>query len=355
MKRWLAALVLLAVLATLYSCEDEMLASVTSETVAGVSLAVQTAEPEAEDGTAAGAPVETEREEVIVYEDRILVVLHADESVYKTFSDAVNAIFRWFPEGTRKFLMIAPNRISFEVDELRSLASDQKKEIRDVYMAMDPSITLLDAYYALSLYAGNLNDIFFRTENHWTHLGSYYAAQVFFEAAEIPFHTLDEYVRSEGEPFLGYLQDIVNDPFFYDKPDSLVYYLLPGVDRTGSIFYKSVETGELEETQIREVDLDRRGYGIFLGENGFSHAIISGDPASDRSLLLIGDSYSNAIVTWFADSYKTVILVDPRYFEGGVDALGAFMKDYAITDALVLVSSSKGFSGVIKKLFGFAW
>jgi predicted small lipoprotein YifL len=340
MRKWLAALVLLAMVMSLYACGGETPANTTPDTESSTAIDEETAETAVTTDTVPSAESDINKTEFIVYEDRIFFISKSSPEVETRLTNAINGLFRALPDGQNKYLMVAPMRIAFEVKEVQALSSDQKAEIKNIYLAVDPSVTLVDVYYALEQHAAKLNDIFFRTDHHWTHLGSYYAAQALFEAAGISYHKIGEYEMHDGGEFLGYLEDLANDPYFYDKPDTIQYYLLPGVNREIWTYYKNVETGKLEKTVTTEIDDNRQAYEKFLGANGFSHVIIFGDETSDRSLLLVGNSYSNAISTWLADSYKTVIVVDPRYFVGGKESLVALMNEYNVTDTLVLVSTS---------------
>lgn len=340
MKRWLLALILIAMLAALYSCQDGMPANTTSGSVTDTPISTETNQTADTAAPDAAAEADINKTEFVIYEDRICFISKTSPEVQTMFADAVNALFRSLPEGMRTYLMIVPMRIAFEVPEVQALSSDQKAEIKNIYTAMDSSVTLVDVYYTLSQYAANLNDIYYRTDHHWTHLGSYYAAQAFFEAAGIPYHKIDEYETHDGGEFLGYLEDLANDPYFYDKPDSFIYYTLPGINRETWVYNKNVETGELEKTVTTLFDETRDGFERFIGKNGFSHAVIFGDQNSDRALLLMGDSFSFSITTWFADSFHTIISIDPRYFEGGKESLNALIDEYNVTDALVLVSTS---------------
>ena len=349
MKKWLLAFVLIALLATLYSCEDEMIDNAVSDSVNGTAISGdEPAEPQAEDAT---AETDINKTEFIIYEDRIFFISKTSTEVQNQFADAVNALFRSLPADMGKYLMIAPMRIAFEVEEVQALTSDQKEEIKNIYTAADPSISLVDAYYALSQHTADLNDIYYRTDHHWTHLGSYYAVQAFFEAADIPYHKLSEYEMLDGGEFLGYLEDLANDPYFYDHPDYFLYYMLPDTNHEAWVYYKNVETGELEKTVTTVVDETRDGYEKFVGKNGFSHAVIFGNEESDRVLLLTGNSYAFCTTTWFADDFRTVVLVDPRYFEGGKAGLAGIIAEYGITDTLVLVSTSD--SAALTAQFGY--
>jgi hypothetical protein len=348
MKKWLLAFVLIAMLMSLYSCAEEKPAN--TDTGAASSSATDAGAADAAETPTAETNIN--KTEFVIFEDRICFLAKTSVEVQNMFADAANAFFRSLPDGVNKYLMIAPMRIAFEVPELQALSSDQKQEIRNIYTAMDSPVTLVDAYYALSQHAQNLNDIYYRTDHHWTHLGSYYAVQAFFEAAGIPYHKIGEYEKIDGGQFLGYLEDLANDPYFYDHPDTFNYYLLPGVNREAWVYYKNVETGELEKTVTAVLDENRAGYEKFIGRNGFSHAVIFGDAESGRGLLLVGNSYSFCTTTWFSDDFKTVILIDPRYFEGGRQGVEALIGEYGITDVLLLMSTSD--SAALTAYFGNA-
>lgn len=348
MKKGLILLLLAVLLATLSSCGDESQTAPTTADVTGTSLNADTAAAGEETGADAD---DTNRTEYFVYKDRILTVSDASQKEQKDAVDAVSNFFRKMPGTVSKYLMLSPSRIAFEEDEAKAMSQDQQAEIQSIYASLDASVIRVDAYYALSQHADPLNDIFFRTENHWTQLGAYYAAQAFFDAAGIAYHKLDEYTRYDGGEFLGYLEDVVNDPDFYDKPDTLTYYLLPGVNRRATVYIRNEDTGVLENFEVDEVNFEHKGYEIYFWRSGYSHVIVAGNEESDRALLVVGDSYINAIGVWLADSFCTVILVDPRYFEGNVADINALIEQYGVTDAMVLASSALGLPEAFKNLY----
>ena len=55
--------------------------------------------------------------------------------------------------------------------------------------------------------------------------------------------------------------------------------------------------------------------------------------ANGRTLLLIKDSYANALVPFLAAHYQTIVLVDPRYYKTDLSAL---FQEKQVTDLLVL-------------------
>ena len=61
-------------------------------------------------------------------------------------------------------------------------------------------------------------------------------------------------------------------------------------------------------------------YEVFLGGN---HPVvdIKTTSESDKTLLLIKDSYANSFVQFLTPYYKSIIIVDPRYYYEDIDKL----------------------------------
>ena len=63
-------------------------------------------------------------------------------------------------------------------------------------------------------------------------------------------------------------------------------------------------------------------------------AITNEDLDSDRTLLIVGDSYSNPIERLFAENYKTVYCIDPRYYR---ETVPTFLQTHHVDDLLFLL------------------
>lgn len=70
--------------------------------------------------------------------------------------------------------------------------------------------------------------------------------------------------------------------------------------------------------------------------------ITTDDAASNRVLLIVGDSYSNSIERLFAAEYRTVYVVDPRHRSEKLDQFLCEHPD--VTDVLFLMSDTYLFS-----------
>ncbi len=293
------------------------------------------------EGVALSVSDDADNVRVVIYEDRAMFVFLNYFSDEEYMANDANALLLSLPEMLRKYVMIPPNRIAFEVEELKSIVADEREAVRYVQEHLDPAIQFVNVYDTMAAYPGSLNDIFFRLDHHWTQLGAYYAAEAFMQTAGVPYRALDEYAALDGTPFLGYMYLLSGDDTLSSFPDSLTYYHLPGNEyKKAYVYYPNGATGKLELQINRLLDPAREGYALYVGDFGFSHAVIPGNPDSDRALLLIGGSSTYSIAPWFADNFKTVVLIETRFYEGGAAGFAQLIAKYSITDAVLCVSFS---------------
>ena len=109
-------------------------------------------------------------------------------------------------------------------------------------------------------------------------------------------------------------------------PDTLTFYDIP-VD---SVTVDGVEKGSWYDEALFE---KRDKYGALLYGNGGLTVLKNGD--GPRKLLLIKDSYSNALAPLFLENYDAVYVVDLRSFPKGLEEL---CRSENFTDTLILYS-----------------
>ena len=279
--------------------------------------------------------------EYAVLDDRIIALFRSDATLQKRYLDTIQMLFSAVPETVNKYLILAPTRVEFEAEDIRACSDGQETAIFDLYFQIEQTAAPIDVHSALEAYAGPLDDIFYRLDDHWTALGGYYAAQAFFEAIHMPYHPIEEYERLAGSDFLGLLFVWRGEPEMRDCPDPLIYYLLPGQEKKETV-YRPDESGTVRVTEEKIVDPKRGGYYTFIGFSSFSHAVLHGAPESDRVLMIVGDSSMCAFAPWMADSFKTVVLLDPRYFTSGLSGMQALLTEHRVTDFLILNDANTG-------------
>ena len=153
-------------------------------------------------------------------------------------------------------------------------------------------------------------DIFYRTDHHWTSLGAYYGYTALMEA-----------LGREPLPITYFQANTVTDDFngtLYSQ--SGIHWLAPDtmefwVEDTGlevtSWRSGAPEPGGLYDRFYLE---QKDKYSAFLGGNQPLCVIKNENNPDGGKLLLIRDSYSDALAPFLAQSFSEVHLLDLRYY-----------------------------------------
>ena len=173
-----------------------------------------------------------------------------------------------------------------------------------------------------ALVAHSSENIYYRTDHHWTSLGAYYA-----------------YCAWRGiEPNVDeWTQEVLCDDFYGTTWNKVPLPTVPAEEITA--WYKhinrsvSYNNGQYETDSIyeRKYLSGSDQYAVFLNSNQ-AQTVIEGSGKSGK-LLLIKDSYGNTYSQFPVEDYAEVHVLDLRFFKGDVTE---YAKENGITDALVL-------------------
>lgn len=171
-------------------------------------------------------------------------------------------------------------------------------------------------------------EIYYRTDHHWTTLGAYYAyGEWAKDRVEKPVMYRPERMITVTEDFEGTLQSKLN----MDVEGEEIQIFIQTIRKPVKITYDMVEK---TDTFYEESYLETKNkYGYFLDDN---HGLveIETNNKSGRELFVIKDSYANTFIPLIAHHYSKVYVLDLRYFNG---ALFPFMEQYDKGDMEVLV------------------
>jgi len=175
----------------------------------------------------------------------------------------------------------------------------------------------IDVYSALLRRADE--EIYYRTDHHWTSLGAFYGyAEWLKNVGEVP--SISHVNRREAvtEEFLGTLHSRINLPMEGEK----IEYFYDTESYPVTIKY---ENGRVTDSFYEEKYLDTKNkYGFFLDDNHAFIEIKTGNE-NQKTLFVIKDSYANCTIPLLAQHYETVYVLDLRYFNG---RLFQFMETY---------------------------
>ena len=190
-------------------------------------------------------------------------------------------------------------------------------------------VPMVDFYTALADHADQ--EIFYRTDHHWTTLGAYYGYTAVMEALgrgdEI--RDMDSYeVETVSDSFNGTLYS--TSGVHWLQPDEMQYWV--GEDGLTVTSWRSgkPQTAELYD---RSYLAAKDKYSSFQGGN--QPLCVITNEAGQGKILLVRDSYSDALAPFLAQEFEEVHLLDLRYYRAGV---AAYAEENGIEDIVVLYS-----------------
>lgn len=223
-------------------------------------------------------------------------------------------------------VMIVPTSALVLSEKLPAFAPvyDQKGLLETIASGLKSGI-FVDAEENLK--AHKTEDIYYRTDHHWTTLGAYYGYQAFMGL----FTTQAPKLIPVTDEFYGTLQSRVG---IKGKADTISVY----EPEQSIAFTVNYNLGERITDSFYELSyLEKKDkYGMFFDGNQ-PVVQISGAKDKEGKLLILKDSYANCFAPFVAEQYEEVHMIDLRYFNMPVSA---YIEQYGITDVLVLYNAS---------------
>lgn len=226
-------------------------------------------------------------------------------------------------------VMLVPTADNILTEKLPAFAPyfDQRAFLQQVRDTIGEE-SVIDMFAALEPHAGE--EIYYRTDHHWTSLGAYYGYEAFTKAYKLPTRWyLKEEMQTVTDTFLGTLQSKLNLPM---EPEEI------------KIFPRTLETkvqltydfGKKSNSFYSDSFLQGKNkYGYFLDDN---HAIveIERESFSQKVLFVIKDSYANSMIPLLAHHYQKIYVMDMRYYKGNLPEFMQSCDEYGNMDVLVL-------------------
>ena len=200
-------------------------------------------------------------------------------------------------------------------------ALHQKLEKEDVLISVEP---VLDAHKE--------EEIYYRTDHHWTTLGAWYAYEQYTKAVggDLQRAQGKKKFRCISKDFYGTTYAKINyarqaDKIeIYEPADKLRVVYNMGEKKTKTLYdFSFLKTADQ--------------YSVFTGGN---QAVleITGGIKNGKTLLLIKDSFANSILPFLAEDYEKLVVVDLRQLNVSGDRL---LEMFSPTDILILYNSAQ--------------
>ena len=203
---------------------------------------------------------------------------------------------------------------------------DQEKDIKYVMNAVSTSLNFVDLTKTMSSHKEE--DIYYKTDHHWTTLGARYAFDALSTALGIEKPTQEYKIYPVTHSFQGTLASKSG----YDKAlDTIEIYVPQGVNTECVVNF--TDDGKKSASVYESAALKKKDkYEVFFGGN-HTRIEISTPMEEKKNLLLFKDSYANCFIPFLVPYYRNIIVIDPRYFYDDIESL---ISDNEITDVLFL-------------------
>ena len=241
-------------------------------------------------------------------------------------------------DGVRVYSLIAPTQGEFYLPEPYSTQGAEQASIATMYSYLDPLVT--GVMVCDTLRAHKDEDIYSRTDHHWSPLGAYYGGKVFAQEAGVDFLPLSKYTTGEVKDYVGTMYKYTGDPAVKNNPETFVYYMPPEGYESEFITYKVSggktvgESGPEKKAFFRKFnDGSGAAYCTFMGGDSFTVKVTNTGGTPGRKVLIVKDSYGNAVAPTLFGSFEEVHVTDFRYFPHG---LLDYVRKNGITDLVFI-------------------
>ena len=148
------------------------------------------------------------------------------------------------------------------------------------------------------------------------------------------------------EGYVGTLYGYTQKAVLKNNPEDFIYYVPQNQYTT--TYYDIDMTRERQASLMLNLDnlAPSSWYLVFMGgDERITH--ITTDCKNGRKLMIIKDSYGNALVPCLTSSFEEIWVADMRYFEPGM--IG-FIQEKGVTDVLFAMNTYSAMGGNASKL-----
>lgn len=267
-----------------------------------------------------------------------------------SFAKVVNSYCRVFGSGVNVYCMIIPTAVEYYCPvNARSCTDPEYPVLAELYSMIDSAVRVVDLYMVLGDHVDE--DIYLRTDHHWAPLGAYYAARQFALVAGVKTPELPDFVADTIKEYVGSMYGYSKDVNVKKSPEDFVYYQPLGVAYETT--YRRYELDEdfqiVGEEKLHEGEFFVKtsgtgsAYCTFMGSDARITQVKT-DADCPRRLLVMKDSFGNAIPGYLFGSFEEVHVIDFRYFTYNVKD---YVMEHGITDILMANNISHVCSGAV--------
>ncbi|MEF2920459.1 MAG: DHHW family protein [Acutalibacteraceae bacterium] len=281
---------------------------------------------------------------VYVWDNKGFELFYGDEEMAKTYANAVSHYRGQLDSSINVYNMVVPTHIAFGLpDRLEATVGSysQPDYINNIYNNITADVKTVNVTDSLENHKTEY--CYFNTDHHWTALGAYYAYKDFCKTAGETAVNIDNISANSVQGFVGSLYTATGLEVLQNNPDTVSYYEMP-VSYSAQLMQSG--SNELEDIYSMYYEAATAGsntYGVYIWGDNPVTKIVNTEGKNGKKILVVKDSFGNALVPWLVNNYDQVHAIDFRYYDGNV---AGYCSENGITDVLILngvMSSANGF------------
>lgn len=273
---------------------------------------------------------------VYIGKDDYLIEMHDDINEEKAYSNADRMLAFLNKEAEvlgsgHVSMMIVPTAVEVLSNKLPAFAQSFDQTGYIDYMKQNMDGTFVDVRDTLKAHADE--DIYYRTDHHWTTYGAYLAYKEWADSLAIdPYEQEDFDINLVADDFLGTIYSKVN---YAGREDSIYLYQVKDDISYALDFNMGMETSDSLYAMEHLETKDK--YSVFLnGNNSVVTIDTTGGRQDGKTLLIIKDSYAHCFIPFVANHYERTVVIDLRYLKMPISQV---LETYEVTDILVLYNA----------------
>lgn len=281
---------------------------------------------------------------ILIYENRGIMLYGGSYKNGERYANFVNAYKEKLGDSVQIYSMVVPTPCSFYTPEdFQYMLGSEEKNIQHINEHL-AGVTPVDVYSALDAHKDET--IYMRTDHHWSALGAFYAAERFAATARVPFARISSYEKITKEGYVGTLYGYSGDVALKNNPEAFFYYKPQAAYTT--TYWNPDLTSKRSGALLLNLDNLKpvSWYMVYLGGDArITH--VETEVNNDRTLVIIKDSYGNALVPWLTSSFSDIYVVDLRYFEQNIIT---YIQNVGATDVLFAMNTFSATGGNAKRI-----
>ncbi len=213
-------------------------------------------------------------------------------------------------------LMVVPSAGFIYEDTVTGLKNPYADDeiIAEIYRQAGDGVSCVDLLPALTAARGE-GELYYRTDHHWTSFGAYTACREYTGRRGRVMPEPEEFTVESHPGFCG--STYSRSGLWLCPPEDIQLWRTDSAITVTNGESEDVHEGVFYEERLSELDK----YTVFLDGNHSVVEINNNDACGAGRLLVIRDSYASCLGAFLAESYETVVLVDPRYYRKPVSEL----------------------------------